>query len=80
LGRRGMLELDLLFENLRAGWGDFSVEEQGHVTLLATCEDADLLHWWLGMAQPQRADLQVAVAWLRAKNRPGLEAEAVLVP
>lgn len=74
--RRGMKELDALFENY---FNSSDLSDRDEASILALehlmdCQDTDLLNWLLGHSMPQDAQLQHAVQHIRetrmAMKRP----------
>ena len=64
--RRGLLELDNIFEPFFGG--DLSAFDEAAITALEgllDCEDLELLDWLLGRSQPQDPQLGYALDLLR---------------
>jgi len=65
--RRGLLELDLVFERFWAGPGSrMNEEEAARLEALLQLPDNDLLDLVMGRAEAPEADLRVVVDMLRA--------------
>ena len=65
-GRRGMRELDQLFERwLRHDFAGSSESERALYRRLLDCEDDRLWHWFLGHDRPADADLARLVDRIR---------------
>ena len=67
--RRGLLELDLVFVPFAEQYFQSLADEDqdAYVTLL-TCEDQDLLSWWLQQTQPDDRDLVRILAIIRERH------------
>ncbi len=75
--RRGMKELDALFENYFNG-SDLSHCDETSITALERlmdCQDTDLLDWLLGHSIPQDVQLQQVVKNIR-ETRVGIKGTA----
>ena len=67
--RRGMLELDLIFEPfVERGYPRLSESDKALFIRLLECEDQDLFKWFLKHEQPDDKDLMKIVDIIQVSN------------
>ncbi|AVJ55707.1 succinate dehydrogenase assembly factor 2 family protein [Idiomarina sp. OT37-5b] len=66
--RRGMLELDVLFEPfVDQAYDELSEEDKAIFRRLVTCDDPDLFSWFMGQKTCPDAELQKMVEFMLAR-------------
>ncbi|WP_163936750.1 succinate dehydrogenase assembly factor 2 [Paraferrimonas sp. SM1919] len=69
--RRGMLELDVLFEPFVENHYDHLNEQQKMLfEELLTCDDPELFAWFMGHETPPRQDFLEMVNLVRGRDKP----------
>lgn len=66
--RRGMLELDLIFQQFFKQIDTLSTEQLGLFEKLLECPDPDLYAWLMGYEKPNQKELEDIVTFIRLQD------------